>query len=197
MSSGAEQPIVEVDGKLQFSLPGQPIFPASGDGTILKPTLDWILYSSQPARFDGELSYVSGGMTWSADYNVVTPATGDTLELAGWVTLDNQSGRQFDNAHIKLMAGDVSKVQPTALRYGGAGGGMLAAAPPPPTVTEKTFEDYHLWTYVKCSSTERSGIPTFGSCASSSTAKPTTWGYRYRAAGCASTAATAMGRWSS
>src|ERR1035438_1768945 len=77
-AGGVGQPIIEVGGKLQFSLPGQPIFPALADDTILKPAFDWILYSAQPARFDGELSYVSGGMSWSSDYNIVAPETGDT-----------------------------------------------------------------------------------------------------------------------
>ncbi len=146
-SGGSGQPIIEVGGKLQFSLPGQPIFPALADDTILIPAFDWILYSAQPARFDAELSYVSGGMSWSSDYNIVAPETGDTLELVGWVTLDNQSGKQFDRAHIKLMAGDVNKVQPQApvARFqamGNAVGGMM----PPPQVEEKAFEDYHLYT---------------------------------------------------
>src|ERR1019366_1812813 len=140
------QPIVEVAGKLQFSLPGQPIFPALADDTILEPAFDWILFSAQAARFDAELSYVSGGMSWSSDYNIVAPETGDTLELVGWVTLDNQSGKQFDHAHIKLMAGDVNKVQPpmqtTFSSNGVAMGGMIG----PPQVSEKTFEDYHLYT---------------------------------------------------
>ena len=146
--AGGSMPIVETDGKLQFSLPGQPLFPTLGNDSILKPTLDWILYSAQPARLDAELSYISGGLTWASDYNIVAPENGDTLDLAGWVTLENQSGRQFDNAHIKLMAGDVNKVQPqvpTAQRFlamNGAVGGMM----PPPQVTEKTFEDYHLYT---------------------------------------------------
>ncbi len=146
---GAGQPIVEVGGKLHFSLPGQPIFPTLGDDAILKPALDWILYSAQPARFDAELSYISGGMSWSADYNVVAGETGDALELVGWVTLDNQSGKQFDRARIKLMAGDVNKVQPTATRFAGMGamggvvGGIAGGLPP---VEEKTFEDYHLYT---------------------------------------------------
>ncbi len=41
------QPIIEVDGKLQFSLPGEPLFPALGDDTILNPTLSWKLNSSR------------------------------------------------------------------------------------------------------------------------------------------------------
>jgi hypothetical protein len=146
-TAGAGQPIIEVSGKLQFSLPGQPMFPTLADDTILIPAFDWILYSPQPARFDAELSYVSGGMSWSSDYNIVAPETGDTLELVGWVTLDNQSGKQFDRAHIKLMAGDVNKVQrldqPTFQMNAGVVGGIVSGAP---QVTERTFEDYHLYT---------------------------------------------------
>jgi len=145
-SGGNGQPIIEVDGKLQFTLPGEPVFPALGEDTILKPALDWIIHSGVAAKFDAELSYVTGGMTWNADYNIVAPETGDTLDLVGWVTLDNQSGKQFDHARIKLMAGDVNKVKEQT--YGvaiggfgsGAGGGVA-----PPQVTERSFEDYHLY----------------------------------------------------
>jgi hypothetical protein len=141
---GNGQPIIEVNGKLQFWLPGQPIFPALGDDTILKPALDWVIHSGVAARFDAELSYVTGGMTWNADYNVVAPETGDTLDLVGWVTLDNQSGKQFDHAHIKLMAGDVNKVsQPRGMVIGGF---VSDGAPLVDTkVTERSFEDYHLY----------------------------------------------------
>src|ERR1022692_3316201 len=146
-SGGVGQPIIEVGGKLQFNLPGQPIFPALADDTILKPAFDWILYSAQPAKFAAELSYVSGGMSWSSDYNIVAPETGDTLELVGWVTLDNQSGKQFDQARIKLMAGDVNKVQPqNQPRMMAEPVARLGAPMSPPQVEEKTFEDYHLYT---------------------------------------------------
>jgi hypothetical protein len=143
---GAGQPIIEVGGKLQFSLPGQPLFPTLADDTILIPAFDWILYSPQAARFDAELSYVSGGMSWSSDYNIVAPETGDTLELVGWVTLDNQSGKQFDRAHIKLMAGDVNKVQPRDQPAFYASAGVMGGVIQQPQVTERTFEDYHLYT---------------------------------------------------
>ena len=144
-AGGNGQPIIEVDGKLQFSLPGQPIFPALGDDTILKPTLDWIIHSGNAAKFDAELSYVTGGMTWSADYNLVAPESGDILDLLGWVTLDNQSGKQFGHAHIKLMAGDVNKLRGPergiTVMAASAGLGSMG----PPQVTERSFEDYHLY----------------------------------------------------
>jgi len=143
---GSGQPIIEVDGKLRFTLPGQPMFPSLGDDTILKPTLTWLLQADKPGKLDAELSYVTGGMNWNADYNLVSPEKGDTLDLVGWVTIDNQSGKSFNNAKIKLMAGDVNRIQPQ--NYDGyamsrASSGGSAGTPP---VTEKSFDEYHLYT---------------------------------------------------
>ena len=50
--------------------------------------------------FDAELSYVTGGMTWQADYNVVAPQQGDVLDILGWVTIDNYTGKAFENAKV-------------------------------------------------------------------------------------------------
>jgi len=142
------QPVVAVGGKLQFSLPGTPIYPDLGVDTILEPTLDWILRSGQAARFDAELSYVSGGLTWKSDYNVVAPETGDKLDLIVWVTLDNGSGKQFEHAHIKLMAGDVNKVEPSTSRMFAIAGTHLGLADTSVSTlpAEQAFEDYHLYT---------------------------------------------------
>lgn len=146
-SGGAGQPIVEVNGQLQFTLPGQPIFPSLGDDTILKPTFDWQLQSSESGHRTAELSYVSGGMSWHADYNIVAPETGDVVDLVGWVTLDNQSGKTFEDARIKLMAGDVSKIQEqNNFAYGVAKSAAVLDYMQAPQVTEKTFDEYHLYT---------------------------------------------------
>jgi hypothetical protein len=142
------QPIIEVDGKLRFSLPGQPLFPSLADDTILKPTIHWVLETNKRASFDAELSYITGGMSWEADYSMLAQQAGDTINVIGWVTMDNQSGKTFENVRIKLMAGDVSKIQEEdGLRYevGGYGGYAETEAWRPP-VSEKTFEDYHLYT---------------------------------------------------
>jgi hypothetical protein len=140
------QPIIEVDGKLRFSLPGQPLFPALADDTILKPTINWLLQTDQAGTLDAELSYITGGMSWEADYSMLAQAQGDAIDVIGWVTMDNQSGKTFENARIKLMAGDVSKIQPQAyaqMNYSMATGfeGPMGAP-----VSEKAFEEYHLYT---------------------------------------------------
>jgi len=148
VQQGAGQPVIEVNGKLQFTLPGQPMFPSLADDTVLKPTLSWELETDKAGKAAAELSYVTGGMNWEASYNVVAPAKGAELELVGWVTLDNQSGKTFRDARIKLMAGDVNKIQPNeaymardAVSFQ-AGAGISGG----PQVTEKVFDEYHLYT---------------------------------------------------
>lgn len=146
----ATQPIIEVDKKLQFSLPGEPIFPTLGDDTILNPTLSWTINAAEAAKFDAELAYVTAGLTWQADYNIVAADKGDLIDIVGWVTFNNQSGTTFKQAKIKLMAGDVNKVQPPQARAEGRAmksmamdGGM--AAP----VSEKSFDEFHLYTIAR------------------------------------------------
>jgi hypothetical protein len=148
MVGASEQPIIEVNGQLRFSLPGTPVFPSLTDDTILKPRLEWSLATDKAGKFPAEFSYVTGGMSWQADYNIVAPEKGDLVDVVGWVTMDNQTGKTFENARIKLMAGDVNKIQP------GMGGrdisemvvvsGAAGAVGPP--VTEKAFDEYHLYT---------------------------------------------------
>src|ERR1022692_1219221 len=147
---GPEQPIIEVNGKLQFSLPGQPLFPDLGDDTVLKPTLNWLLQSDRPGKFDAEANYITGGFTWEADYNLVSPEKGDRVDLIGWVTMNNQSGKTFRDTKIKLMAGDVNRIQPPQARYrmlqSLAAGGMAENAP---AVTEKAFDEFHLYSVAR------------------------------------------------
>jgi hypothetical protein len=148
------QPLIEVDGQLRFGLPGQPLFPALTGDTILKPTLRWQINTNTPGQFDSEISYVTGGLSWQSDYNLVVsnaPKGGDLLDVIGWVTMRNMSGKTFENARIKLMAGDVSKLQPNTPQYAAAKAMALneardAMAPP---VSEKAFDEFHLYTLAR------------------------------------------------
>jgi hypothetical protein len=146
-SENAPQPVIEVEGKVVFGLPGKPLFPTLGDDTILKPALNWKIESQDTAKFDAEIAYVTGGMSWSADYNLAAPENGDVVDLIGWITMDNETGKSFDHATVKLMAGHVNKIQPQIMARGGLEmDAMKSAAPMAPPVTEKTFDEYHLYT---------------------------------------------------
>jgi len=143
------EPLVQMpDGTLRFGLPGKPVFPSIPDDTILKPTLSWSLMSEAAGPLDAEFSYVTGGMNWEASYNLVGTDKNEALDVVGWVTVDNQSGKSFADARIKLMAGEVSKIRQDVNQGYSVGGqlvmgGMGGAMPP---VTERAFDEYHLYT---------------------------------------------------
>lgn len=140
------EPIIEVDGRLMTALPGRPLFPSLGDDSILEPTLSWKLFSKEPASLEAQLSYLTDGMTWKADYNLVLPERGDELTLTGWVSIENNTGTTFEDATIKLIAGDVNKVQPQRPRARAAvmelaGAKGLSA----PVVEAKKFDEFHMY----------------------------------------------------
>jgi hypothetical protein len=139
-------PIVELDGKTLFALPGQPLFDLLGADAILKPTLLWRLWAEKAGKRDIEVAYLSGGLRWEATYNLVAPETGDNFDLVGWVTIENESGAAFENARVKLMAGDVSKVQPPMMRRDMKVYAMASEGMAEPGVTERAFDEYHLYT---------------------------------------------------
>jgi hypothetical protein len=144
-ATAVAEPIIEVDGKLQFRLPGVPVFPALTDQTILKPELSWKLHSSQTGQFEVELCYITGGMRWEADYNLVAREDDGVLDLNGWMSIHNRSGRSFENASVKLLAGDISKIKDEErAEFAVARAAEADGASRP--VTEKSFDEYHLYT---------------------------------------------------
>ena len=142
---GSSQPVIEVNGKIQFGLPGQPIFPSLGDDTILKPMITWQLNADAPGKLSAELGYITGGMKWNSSYNIVAPEVGDIIDVIGWITMDNQSGKTFTNAKIKLVAGDVNKIQPPTEMRVVQELSSVSAPGAAPQVTEKAFDEYHLY----------------------------------------------------
>jgi len=153
MAVAAQQPVIEINGQLRFSVPGTPVFPSLTDDTILKPRLEWSLATDKGGKFPAEFSYVTSGMSWQADYNIVAPEKGNLVDIVGWVTMDNQTGKTFENARIKLMAGDVNKIQRGQNGFVVSGAVMLnaGAAGFIPPVSEKTFDEYHLYTLERTS----------------------------------------------
>ena len=139
------EPIIEVDGKLQFSVPGEPIFPSLGDDNVLKPTLNWKLNSASSGKIDAEVAYLSNGFSWEASYNLVATDKSDLLDVVGWVTMKNRSGMTFADARVKLLAGDVNRAQPEYSSTRSFGGGSGVGKSYARVVTEKSFDEFHLY----------------------------------------------------
>jgi hypothetical protein len=92
-------------------------------------------------------------MSWQATYNIVAPEAKDVtaaelVDVMGWVTIQNNSGTEFPQATVKLMAGDVAKIQNLAINGRAQGYAMMtdmAMAAPAPAITQQAFDDFHLY----------------------------------------------------
>lgn len=145
-ASDPMQAMIELEGQIRFGLPGTPLFPVGAEQLLLKPTMNWTIQSDRKAALDAELGYVTGGLTWKANYNVVSAETSDLVDLIGWVTMGNHSGKSFPEAKIALMAGDVNKrTTMQAIDVMASAGTHLGTGMNQPVVTEKPFDDYHLY----------------------------------------------------
>jgi hypothetical protein len=124
-------------------------FPELPGGLITQPTLVWELYSPLAGMQRARVTYQTGGITWWADYNVVfnegrNPNEG-LLDLSAWVSVINQSGATYKDARLKLVAGDVNRVQPSPPRPMMLGK-MASAAAADGGFVEKAFDEFHLYT---------------------------------------------------
>ena len=87
------------------------VLPSLPENLVSKPTLVWLLRNQTAAPQRVEASYLTGGITWKADYVMVVNAADTARDLTGWVTIDNKSGATYGNAALKLVAGDVNRAR--------------------------------------------------------------------------------------
>ncbi len=133
------------DGRIILNPTGEVEVSSVPPGMISVPTLLWDLDTTKGGDQTVELSYLTKGINWNADY-VLTLGDNSTADFLGWVTINNQSGATFKDAKLKLLAGDVNRIQPP--QFGGVGGGArfdMAAKSAEQFQQENLFE-YHLYT---------------------------------------------------
>src|SRR5882724_5624858 len=102
-------PVYEINGQIHMGHQGQVVLPALPENLVSKPTLVWLLRNARAATQRVEASYLTGGITWKADYVMVINAADNRSDLTGWVTIDNKSGGTYKNAALKLVAGDINR----------------------------------------------------------------------------------------
>ncbi|MEE9429686.1 MAG: DUF4139 domain-containing protein [Melioribacteraceae bacterium] len=117
------------------------------DGLITKPTLVWSVNSNKSGKQDVEISYQTQGMGWHAEYVAVLNKDDTKLDLNSWVSVDNNSGTTYKNAKLKLIAGDVNRVQDKNRLYKEDMMQVKATASyaAAPQFEEQSFFEYHIY----------------------------------------------------
>ena len=141
-------PVFEINGQIHLGYSGRMVLPSLPDHLVAKPTLVWLLRNQTAAAQKIEASYLTGGITWKADYVMVVNDTDSQSDLTGWVTIDNKSGATYANAALKLVAGDVNRA-----RDGRREGRVMELAAKAASAREASrdfaeegFFEYHLYT---------------------------------------------------
>jgi hypothetical protein len=131
--------------RIETGVPGRLAFDSVPPNLRDRPTLS-VLLDAAGGKQAVELSYLTGGLSWKADYVANLSADGKQLDLNGWVTLTNRSGAGFDNATLQLVAGTVNRVRPPAPQMAYA---MPASAPRAKSMeaTQEALMDYHLYSF--------------------------------------------------
>ena len=142
------------DGKVQVISGYSNIrFPELPGGLITRPTLVWEVATDKPGKHQVRVAYETKAIAWWSDYNVVfaegKDANSGLLDVGAWVSILNQSGATYENAKLKLIAGDVGRAPepaPQAAMARRKGGMMMAGEEADGGFEEKVFFEYHLYT---------------------------------------------------
>jgi len=141
-------PVYDINGQIHMGHFGSVVLPALPENLVSKPTLAWLLRNPRPAPQRVEASYLTGGISWKSDYVMLINAADSRADLTGWVTINNQSGATYQNAALKLVAGDINRA---ASRDDSRRAMEMAAKAASPAVADREFKsegffEYHLYT---------------------------------------------------
>jgi hypothetical protein len=138
--------VVRIGDRIETNPRGRFIFDQLPESLRDEPTLVTQVISPTSKQQTLELSYLSGGLSWKADYVAELSADDQTLDLLGWVTLDNKSGTQYKQAKLQLVAGDVNRVKEQFNQKRKGMGRLLSLeSKAVEAMSEESLFEYHLY----------------------------------------------------
>jgi hypothetical protein len=137
--------VLKIGDRIETGIPGRIVYADVPANLRDRPTLVMSLNNTGNTQQEIELSYLTGGLGWKADYVVELNSSDDKLDLSGWVTLTNTSGATYRNAQLQLVAGDVNQVRPEMRQYSRDRVYEMAKVAAAPRMEEESLLEYHLY----------------------------------------------------
>lgn len=119
VSANYGNPVLQFEYGIEPNFPGRVVFDNLPASLQSKPTLEAKIYSVEAGLRELSLAYLTNGISWKTNY-VAKVNADNLLDLTGWVTINNQSGIDYQNAKVQLIAGEVNQVvEPRAMPTNG------------------------------------------------------------------------------
>ncbi len=136
--------VLRMADRIETGIPGRISYSDVPANLKDRPTLSILLQNKIPSEQNVELSYLTSGLNWKADYVAELGQNEDKIDLSGWVTLNNTSGTSYRNAKLQLVAGDLNRVrEPRPMAAKTMRMEMMADAAP--SMQEESLLEYHLY----------------------------------------------------
>lgn len=137
--------MIQTQGKgriVTLERPSQVVFPTIPPTMITRPSLVWHIATPKAGPLEVDLKYLSRGLSWRSDYVLNLHPRKRTLDLVGWISVDNRTGVNYPNAKIHCLAGDVHTEEKRPMPRTVYKTMAMAS----PAVKEESFAGYHLYT---------------------------------------------------
>ena len=119
--------------------------PTPVERLYVRPTLAWTLNAAKAGKVNFDLSYLTGGISWRAEYVAIINEDNSELDLSSWINLNNQSGKNYKQAKLKLVAGDLHRARSPQAMDSRREKTYALAMRAMPVVEERKFFEYHLY----------------------------------------------------
>jgi hypothetical protein len=138
--------IFQIGDRISLGHPGRIVLSKIPEGLSLRPALFWLLENKLAGAQRLEVTYLTSGINWKADYLAILNPADTQLDLTGSVTIENRSGAGYRNAVLRLVAGDIQRVREEKVPDRAAPRMAAAAMEAAPQFKEESFFEYHLYT---------------------------------------------------
>ena len=146
LSANGNRAVLKIGNSIETEIPGRIVYDDVPANLRDRPTLVAQINNKGATDQTVELSYLTGGLGWKADYVAELNSKEDMLDLSGWVTLTNTSGASYKNAKLQLVAGDVNRVQQNLRRMAKTMRSTDALGASSTPMAEESLLEYHLYT---------------------------------------------------
>ena len=110
---------------------------------ITKPSLVWNIQTNKKIHSQMSIDYLINHITWKSNY--ILQLDGERANLSGWITIDNRSGKAFQNTALHVLAGEINRAAQARQNYRVAKSMAMVQADSP-EIAHQAHEGYHFYT---------------------------------------------------